>query len=132
MDTEIWYQTLIKPNWAPPSFLFGLAWSILYPIIIASFCYVGILFFQKKISFGVFLPFILNLIFNLLFTTFPFGLKNTLLSAIDISLVLVTLVWALIAIWKSVRWVAYVNIPYLLWGAFATALQFSITYLNWK
>jgi tryptophan-rich sensory protein len=44
--------------------------------------------------------------------------------------VLVTLVWALLAIWPHLRWVVYANIPYLLWVLFATALQIAITYLN--
>jgi len=39
-------------------------------------------------------------------------------------------VWALAAIWQRVRWVALVNIPYLLWVAFATVLQLSITWMN--
>jgi len=131
-SSSLWYQSLIKPSWAPPSWIFGPVWSVLYTIIILSFAYVGNLFLQKKISFIVFLPFILNFVFNLLFTTFQFGLRNNLLAAIDIFLVLATLIWALVAIWPYARWVAYVNIPYLLWVAFATILQFNITYLNWK
>jgi translocator protein len=47
-------------------------------------------------------------------------------------LILGTLLWALVAIWPRVRWVALVNIPYLLWVMFATVLQFSITWLNWS
>ncbi len=53
---------------------------------------------------------------------------------IDILLVVGTLIWALYVIWHSspsLRWVVYVNIPYLLWGTFETFLQLTITYLNW-
>jgi len=132
MDAATWYQSLIKPSWAPPGNVFGIAWSILYMLIISSFSYAGVLFFQKKIPFRVFLPFILNLIFNIAFSTLQFNLKNNLFSAIDISLVLVTLVWAMVAIWKYERVIAYINIPYLLWIIFAVALQLNITYLNWK
>ncbi|NTU99022.1 tryptophan-rich sensory protein, partial [Candidatus Falkowbacteria bacterium] len=32
MNTYNWYQTLIKPAWAPPSWLFGPVWSVLYTI----------------------------------------------------------------------------------------------------
>jgi tryptophan-rich sensory protein len=49
---------------------------------------------------------------------------------VDIVLVLATLVWALRAIWRPVRWVALVNLPYLAWVTFATVLQLSITWLN--
>jgi tryptophan-rich sensory protein len=89
--------------------------------------------FTRQIPWTIALPFILNLIFNFSFTYFQFGLKNNFLAAIDILLVLITLVWALIAIWKvsaDLRWIAYVNIPYLLWVSFATILQLTITYLN--
>ena len=74
--------------------------------------------------------FILNLLFNAAYTPIQFGLKNNLLASVDILLVLGTLLWALKVIWPRVRWVAYVNIPYLLWVAFATLLQLSITWLN--
>jgi translocator protein len=78
-----------------------------------------------------------NLVFNFAFTPLQFGLQNNLLAAIDILLVLGTLIWAMIAIWKlapqsfsDVGWVFYVNIPYLVWVSFATILQLTITYLN--
>ena len=133
MDTYNWYSQLIKPTWAPPSYLFGPVWTILYAIIFVSFGTVFYRVFTGKLPWIVALPFILNLIFNFSFTYFQFGLKNNLLAAIDILLVLITLIWALIAIWKAstgLRWIAYINIPYLLWVSFATVLQLTITYLN--
>jgi tryptophan-rich sensory protein len=57
-------------------------------------------------------------------------LQNLWLATIDIFLVLGTLIWFMISIYKKVKWVALVNIPYLLWVAFATILQCTITYLN--
>lgn len=130
METYNWYQTLVKPSWAPPSWLFGPVWTVLYAIIAVSF---GTVFYQaatKKLPWAVVLPFILNLIFNFAFTPLQFGLKNNLLAAIDIVLVLATLVWALVLIYPHLKWVAWVNIPYLLWVCFATILQLTITYLN--
>jgi tryptophan-rich sensory protein len=69
-------------------------------------------------------------------------LKNNLLAAVDILLVLGTLIWALYAIYSfgltrhistgapTYAWIIYANIPYLLWVSFATALQLTITWLN--
>lgn len=125
-----WYQKLIKPSWAPPSWLFGPVWGFLYLIIAVSYGYVVYLFINKRIPFFVILPFILNLIFNLLFSPVQFSLKSNLLAAIDISLVLITLLWAMWTIYPYYKWVALINIPYLVWVLFATVLQFSITYLN--
>ncbi len=130
METYNWYQTLIKPNWAPPAWLFGPVWSVLYFIIAVSYSYVGYLFFKGKISFFILLPFILNLIFNFAFTPLQFGLQNNILAAIDIILVLGTLIWLMVAIYPYAPWVTYVNIPYFLWVSFATVLQLTVTYLN--
>lgn len=130
--TYNWYQSLIKPSWAPPSWLFGPAWTFLYTLITISFGYVFYLFSKGKITFLILLPFILNLIFNFAFTPLQFGLKNNFLATIDIILVLISLIWSLISIFPHVKWVAYINIPYFLWVSFATVLQITVTYLNWK
>ncbi len=133
MNTYNWYSQLIKPTWAPPSFLFGPVWTMLYAIIAVSFGTIFYKVFTGKLPWMVALPFALNLIFNFAFTPIQFGLKNNLLASIDILLVLITLGWALYSIWYAypeLRWVAYVNIPYFLWVTFATCLQLTITYLN--
>lgn len=126
-----WYQELIRPTWAPPSWLFGPVWTVLYLIIAVTFGYVAYLYFKGSIPFIVLLPFILNLAFNAAFTPLQFGLQNNFLAAIDIILVLVTLGWALYVIHPYAPFVSYANIPYLLWVSFATVLQLTITYLNW-
>lgn len=138
METYNWYQELIKPLWAPPAYLFGPVWSFLYALIFISFGKVFLMAWQKHlpadrhgVGFMVALPFILNLIFNLAFTSIQFGLKSNFLAGIDILLVLGTLIWAMIAIFPFARWIAYMQVPYLLWVSFATALQLTITYLNW-
>lgn len=125
-----WYAQLIKPFFAPPASVFGPVWTVLYIIIAISFGYVLWKTLKRRLPFAVLLPFILNLIFNAAYTPIQFGIKNNLLASADILLVLGTLIWALTAIWNRVRWVAYVNIPYLLWVAFATVLQLTITWLN--
>lgn len=133
MDTTTWYSQLIKPTWAPPSWLFGPVWTVLYAIIAVSYGTVFYKAFTGKVPWVVALPFALNLIFNLAFTPIQFGLKNDVLATADILLVVGTLVWALVAIWQAapdLRWVVYANIPYLLWGTYATGLQITITYLN--
>ena len=129
-DSAAWYAALNQPFFAPPSWVFGPVWSVLYAVIAVSFGYVFYLAYKKRLPWSVFLPFGLNLLFNLVFSPLQFGLKNNLLAAVDIGLVLATLVWAMWTIWSRVPWVAYVNFPYLLWVSFATVLQLSITWLN--
>ena len=130
MPAYSWYQSLIRPSWAPPAWLFGPVWTVLYIIIAISFGKVFWLFYEKQIPFIVLLPFLLNLLFNAIFTPIQFGLKSNELAAVDILLVLGTLLWALVAIYPYARWVALVNIPYLAWVCFATVLQLTVTFLN--
>ncbi len=125
------YSQFIRPSWAPPGWLFGPVWTVLYAVIIVSYGYAGWLYWQGKLPFIVLLPFILNIIFNLAFTPLQFGLKSNVLAAADILLVLGTLVWALYVIWPHAPWVTYANLPYLAWVLFATVLQLTITKLNW-
>ena len=132
MKTSNNYSELKKPSWAPPGRLFGPVWMVLYIIIFISYGYVIYLYFRDIIPFIVLLPFILNLIFNFAFTPIQFRLRNNVLASVDIILTIATLVWALYSIYPYASWVSYVNIPYALWGIFATVLQLTITLLNRK
>lgn len=130
MQEYSWYQQLIKPIWAPPAWLFGPVWTVLYVLIALSFGKVFYMTWKKKISPWVTSPFVLNLIFNFSFTPIQFGLRNNILAAIDIYLVLVTLIWAMVVIYPRARIISLMQIPYLIWVSFATVLQLSVTYLN--
>ena len=126
------YSELAKPSWVPPSWIFGPVWSVLYVLIFISFGSVVKMFLGKQIPFVVLLPFLLNLVFNALFTWIQFGLKNLPLASLDILLVLGTLVWAMIAIFPYAKWITYLQIPYVIWVALATVVQLTITFLNYK
>ncbi len=132
-NSYYWYSTLIKPTWAPPSWIFGPVWSVLYAIIAFSFGTVFYKVYTKQLPFMVALPFFLNLLFNFVFTPLQFGLKNNLYAAVDIILVWLTIIWFMYNIWTmapNLRWIVYANIPYLLWVSFASVLQITITLLN--
>ncbi len=125
-----WYRELAKPSWAPPAKVFGPVWIVLYTGIIFTFGAAAYMFVKSQIYWLVLLPFILNIVFNIGFTPLQFKLRNNILALIDIVLVLITLIWALLSVYQFAPWILWFNIPYLLWVAFATILQSSITWLN--
>ncbi|MEI6327297.1 MAG: TspO/MBR family protein [Candidatus Roizmanbacteria bacterium] len=127
-----WYNKLKKPTWSPPSWLFGPVWTALYVCIAISFGSVFFRVWRSEIAYVIAIPFVLNLLFNFLFTPLQFGLKNNYLAAIDILLILITLIWSIVMIYPIVSWIAYIQIPYLLWVSFATILQLTVTYMNRK
>lgn len=124
------YADYIKPSFSPPSWIFGPVWSVLYILIAISFGYVFMKVYQGQIPRIVALPFVINLIANASFTPVQFGLNNLPLASLVILIVLVTIPWMMWAVWSHAPWVAYMQIPYLLWVLFATVLQLSVTYLN--
>lgn len=130
MDTSTWYSLLIKPTWAPPAWVFGPVWSVLYLIIGVTFGTVFLKVWRGELPTFVAIPFILNIIFNLAFSPIQFRLQNNFLAFIDILLVFGTIVWMFVAIWPYMKHVVYFNTPYLLWVSFATFLQGTITWLN--
>lgn len=130
METTNWYEALNKPTWAPPSWVFGTVWSVLYPVIIAVNIYVLSMYLNGKIGLFVAIPFWLNLFFNIIFTPLQFGLRSNVLAMIDIYLVLATIIWAMIVIWPASKLVTVAFVPYLIWVAIATALQTYITFHN--
>lgn len=133
MNGRLLYSQYIKPSWTPPSWVIGLVWPFLYVIIAVSFGTVFFSAYKKQIPRVVALPFALNLVFNIAFPYLQFSLANNLLASIDILLVVSTLIWALCVVWQKapeLRWVSYANIPYLVWGVYASSVQLGITYLN--
>lgn len=128
-DMSLWYATLQKPWFAPEPWVFGLAWGIIYPLIAIAFFWIGYLVYRGALPKMVLLPLFINLLFNLSFTYIQFGLMNNFLAAIWISIVVGSLIW-LMYMTLSILLINALLVPYLLWGLFATVLQFSITYLN--
>lgn len=130
MNQSSFYEALTTPFFAPPAYIFPIAWSILYPIIFTTYGYVFYKFFQKEFSFWIILPFIHNLISNFLFTYLFFTKQNFTLALIDILVVLITIIWSMIVIYPYHKFVTFLQIPYLLWVSFATVLQIYITLKN--
>ena len=62
-----WYNSLAKPGWTPAPVTISLIWALLYPVIIASFGFVFVQAFRRKVPGRVALPFAVNLVANLLF-----------------------------------------------------------------
>ncbi|HZL05129.1 MAG TPA: TspO/MBR family protein [Coriobacteriia bacterium] len=126
-----WYETLDKPSWAPPAATFGTVWSILYPIILVAYGFVIVQAVRGEMPRSVLWPVLINVAANAAFTPIQFGLRNLVLAEVDVIIVLATIVWSMIAIWPHARLAAIALVPYLAWVIIATALQTSITWLNY-
>lgn len=132
MTWKDWYDSLIKPSWTPDGSTIGMIWQILYPVILVTFVFVFLQAVRRKVSWKAALPFVINLVANLIFTPIQFGMRNLPLAAVDILIVWGTIIWMIVAIWRHYRWVALAQVPYFAWVTIATYLQLSITWMNWS
>lgn len=129
-SVDTWYETLNKPFFNPPKWLFAPVWTILYIIMgIAAGIVWSRGFYHKWVKTAMY-HFIFQLLLNGLWSIVFFGFKSpgfALLIVIALLvLILLTYKWFKIVSKKA----AYLLIPYIVWVAFATLLNFSIWYLN--
>lgn len=129
-SSAAWYAQLEKPFFAPPSWVFGPVWTVLYILIVAVFGYVIVRIVRGTLPSKLLWPLLLNVLSNLAFTPLQFGLRSNVLALIDILIVLGSLVWLQLSLTEKAPRAALALLPYLLWVAFATVLQVSVTVLN--
>jgi len=126
-----WYDALIKPSWTPAPQVIGTIWTVVYPLIAIAAVATVAKAVKSELPRLVLLPLVINLVANVAFTPIQFGLRNLPLAAIDIVIVLVTIVWWMVLVWRpGSQWIVLPLAPYLLWVSIATVLQLSITLAN--
>lgn len=129
-NSNEFYNTLVKPFFAPPSFLFGIVWTILYILIgVSSYIIIkdGI---DKSGVYEAFKLYILNLVLLFLWPIIFFNLKALGLSVIIIIITLFVSATVAIRFYEINKLAGYLYIPLVLWVLFATVLNISIWWLN--
>lgn len=125
-----WYAFLNKPFFAPPNWIFGPVWTILYLMM-------GIAFYliwkqgwknQKVAAAGKF--FLIQLGLNFLWSPVFFGLRAPLLGLIVITAMWLMIVLTMKKLYPLSRPAFYLLVPYLLWVSFAAVLNAAIVVLN--
>ena len=117
-----WYESLNKPSFNPPNYLFGIVWPILYLLMsIVSFINAKTIY---KLYF-------LQLVINGLWSWIFFAFQSIGFAFLDI----VVLIFLNILIIKQLRetqaWLSLMlYTPYILWITFASILNLSILVLN--
>lgn len=120
-----WYNFLDKPAFAPPNWVFGPVWTILYTLIGVSLYLIWIN--KKKPSLKLFW---FHLFLNAIWSPVFFGLKNLPLAFLIILTMVITLTLIIKNFYKTNKLAGIILVPYLLWISFASVLNYSIWRLN--
>ena len=130
MTYEEFYSSIVLPAWAPPQWLFGVAWSIIYPLFIAASVYFAYLVIKKRAPGTLLWVLLANWAANLAFTPVQLRLEPLWPASLVILAVLGTLAYVQWHVRRHSPLIFWLLVPYLAWGTFATALQLTITFTN--
>lgn len=123
------YTQLVRPDWAPPPWIFGPVWTLLYVLMAIAAWLVWRVggFRQAKVALGLF---IVQLALNALWTWLFFGWQLGALAFVDITLLWGLIIATLVAFWRITPFAGALLVPYLLWVSFAAALNYAMWQLN--
>ena len=124
-----WYVRLQKPSFNPPSWVFGPVWSALYFSMAMSAWLVW-----RNAGWNTprdaFILFFVQLGLNLAWSGLFFGLRQPGLAFLDILALLASIVATAMVFRRFSEAAFWLMIPYALWVAFASLLNFEIWRLN--
>lgn len=121
-----WYQSLEKPFFNPPPWLFGPVWTTLYVLIGIA----GARIWQRAPKSAAMQLWFAQMAFNLMWSPAFFGLQNPELALAVIVGMLVTIVAFMVKARPIDRISTLLFVPYLAWVTFAGILNLSIAWLN--
>jgi benzodiazapine receptor len=128
-DAGAFYAQLSRPPWAPPAWIFGPVWSVLYVLIGVAAWLVWRRHGWRGAAFALKL-FGVQLLANALWTWLFFAWHLGAISLAEIAVLWLLITGTIVAFWRLHRAAAVLLAPYLAWVSFASALNFSLWRLN--
>ena len=124
-----WYQTLNKPFFTPPNWIFSPVWIGLFILMGVSLFLVW-----RRPDHPQFKPalifFFVQLILNILWSVAFFALRSPFLGLIDIVLLWIAILLTILNFFKVSKWAGALLLPYLIWVSFAAVLNYFLWALN--
>jgi len=124
-----WFDSLAKPDFMPPGWVFGAAWTILY--ILLGLSLAMLIHARGARQRGKVLAlFVVQLLLNFAWSPVFFAFHQVM-TALSLLAGMIVITAALIVLaWRIRPLVAILLLPYLAWLLFAAALTFEIQRLN--
>lgn len=129
INASSFYADLVRPDWAPPSSVFGPVWTVLYALMgVAAW-----LVWRAEGFRAARIPLILFLVqlgVNALWSWLFFAWHLGALAFADILLLWFLIATTLVLFWRVGFVAGALLVPYLLWVSFALVLCYSVWQLN--
>jgi tryptophan-rich sensory protein len=129
IDAKAFYAEIARPSWAPPGWLFGPVWTVLYLLMFAGVALVWRCREARGATAALWL-YGVQLALNALWTWLFFTWRQGAVATLEIALLWALILSTILAFWRVQRLAAILLIPYLLWVSFASVLSFATWRLN--
>lgn len=131
MATELgpWYAELKKPQWQPPDWLFGPAWTLIFTLAAAA-AVISYTHASDSGKTAVIAVFVINAVLNILWSVLFFKLRSPMMALYEVTLLWLSIVSIMVVVMPHSRLAALLVVPYLLWVSFAGFLTYTIVKLN--
>ena len=122
-------MTIVKPPLSPPALVFPIVWTILYALMGIGAARIWLLPASRERTVSLRL-FLIQLAVNFFWSIIFFNLQAFLFAFLWLVLLWILIVWMTLSFRELDRPAALLQLPYLLWVAFAGYLNFGVWMLN--
>jgi len=126
----LWYEFLVLPPLAPPGWVIGAVWTIIFALTTISALLVWNRSPRDTRFSWLVAFFVLNAILNVLWSFLFFYLGMPLAPIAEMIVLEITVLVLIFLAWPISRLASLLLLPYALWVAFATHLAWQIFKLN--
>lgn len=125
-----WYYTLKLPSFTPPSWTFGIVWTIIFVTTASAVALVWNRFERDRTFWLIIALFALNAILNVLWTYLFFSQHKIGFALVDAGFLFISVLSLIVLIGQRSLFVASLLAPYLGWMTFAIFLNAAVWWMN--
>ena len=129
-DLGPWYRSLKQPDWQPPGWLFGPAWTVIFALTALSAVTAWRSSFTSAQRDWILILFALNGVLNVAWSALFFRLQRPDWAAVEVVLLWLSILVLIVGPTRHSTTARLLLLPYLAWVTFAAVLNVAIVRLN--
>lgn len=127
---DSWYQTIHKPSWNPPNWVFGPVWTTLYVMMGIALYLIWKSGAAASLKKTAIILFTIQLTLNFFWSFIFFDQRQIGWAFVEIIAMLLMILLTIFAFARVSKAAAWLMVPYISWVSFASILNYSIWRLN--